>query len=751
MIINMDLFTELIIKEEHDLTYDENNLEFEYNVKVESEETEIVDELQCVVDDGEPTSCQKSMNTCEELCLICNSVFPSSYSLIKHNMSHLRVDIEHLTIEKYKCKRCTSLYINDDEENKHTCKDVQDQLKQHYEVVTNDVVDTVPDKQTAFSISQRPCNICGKMLTYKSWHGHMQSVHNEQSYTCDLCNKKFSAKKYIQNHILYVHKKKRFDKNVREKCKLCPSVFINRASNHHMSYGLIKHNLSHLRVDIEHLTIEKYKCNRCNALYINEDEENKHTCKDVQEQLKQHYQVGSNDLVDTVPDKQTAFSKSQRPCYICGKILTYKSWHGHMQNVHNELSYTCDLCNKKFSAKKYIQNHILYVHGKKRFGNNVTEKCKLCPSVFTNRASKHHMSYSLIKHNLSHLWVNIERLAIEKYKCNRCNALYINGDEENKHTCKDDLVNTVPNKKFSEKKYIRNHILSVHQKESFVKNVTEKCKLCPSVFPNRASMKHHMWYCHSDFVKCKICKSKMKKANLDTHMKRMHSNDGVTHKCRRCERVFKAAVYLNRHMKVSRCHQKRVDIEHLTIEKYKWNRCNALYINEDEGNKHTCKDVQDLLQNEVDTNDLVDSVPDKQTPFSKSPRPCNICGKMLMYKSWHGHMQNVHNEQSYTCDLCNKKFSAKKYIRNHILFFHQKKRFVKNVTEKCKLCPSIFPNRASMKNHMRYWHSVFAKCNILTFTVTGAWSPTSAQSSVTDITLVGPGTCEYWALAGSHD
>ena len=60
-------------------------------------------------------------------------------------------------------------------------------------------------------------------------------------------------------------------------------------------------------------------------------------------------------------------SNHPAPCPICGKVLS-RSYlvNRHIKDVHWEVPYdqweTCELCQKKFKHKRYLQQHLISVH-----------------------------------------------------------------------------------------------------------------------------------------------------------------------------------------------------------------------------------------------------------------------------------------------------------------------------------------------------------------------------------------------------
>ncbi|XP_028169334.1 GDNF-inducible zinc finger protein 1-like [Ostrinia furnacalis] len=209
----MVLPSEMVIKQEkEDLEHnpaDYLSPDFEVTVKVEVESSQIREyEVKTEFIGDENTEVFESEEVefdgveYEDLiqytrvtCAICNEEFCERYSLLRHNLKHLRLLIEPL-----------GTIIQKDNNNVP--------IKRKKSLVTKEL---------------HECKICGKIQTYKTWHSHMKEVHGTEEYECSVCSAVFKCARYARKHIYSIHMNKKFKgsrqiEGVEVKCTLCPAI-----------------------------------------------------------------------------------------------------------------------------------------------------------------------------------------------------------------------------------------------------------------------------------------------------------------------------------------------------------------------------------------------------------------------------------------------------------------------------------------------------------------------------------------------
>jgi len=183
----------------------------------------------------------------------------------------------------------------------------------------------------------------------------------EQHHACEYCNKTFSKKKNLNEHVK-IHSSEVFP------CNICGKEF-NVKSN------LRKHEKSHLES-------KDFQCVDCGKLYRSE------------RNLKEH--------VTIVHLKSNYIF----PCHLCDKEFNKKSiLNGHLKCHLGIKDFQCVDCGKMFRKKPSLQQHVAIAHlGQRAF------QCQECGKSFTRITS-------LKVHKLIHTNEN-------PHKCEFCNQGY---------------------------------------------------------------------------------------------------------------------------------------------------------------------------------------------------------------------------------------------------------------------------------------------------------------------------------------
>ena len=67
-------------------------------------------------------------------------------------------------------------------------------------------------------------------------------------------------------------------------------------------------------------------------------------------------------------------------CRICFKPLSKKSLKEHIQSVHSDIKFKCDICQKEFSLERNLKKHRKAVHYEKFQVN-----CDICSKAFDSK------------------------------------------------------------------------------------------------------------------------------------------------------------------------------------------------------------------------------------------------------------------------------------------------------------------------------------------------------------------------------
>ena len=235
---------------------------------------------------------------------------------------------------------------------------------------------------------------------------------------CDKCNKTFKNIYYVETHRLEFHKEDA------TKCKFCGYT------------GVTKNIIPHIK-DIH---LDLVNCEICNkeikSSYMNEHLKNVHitnenyeyACEEcallfkTEKTLKRHYKTAShksriqandtNIKIEDINDKlmnikindgKIVINKENKhkknrtyECHYenCEKI--YSSSTGlkrHIDNIHKNITYGCDKCDRKFGRNDQLLRHKREVHDEKPM-----KTCELCKKEMTERKYyESHLKNCLIK------------------------------------------------------------------------------------------------------------------------------------------------------------------------------------------------------------------------------------------------------------------------------------------------------------------------------------------------------------------
>ena len=177
-------------------------------------------------------------------------------------------------------------------------------------------VSTLPDSnlpaiQDSFSINANT----EQPMTLQTKENKLR-VHN-----CNQCEKSYSTKAILIEHIEKVHE------NVRHNCDQCGKSFSGKSS--------LRRHIRH-----EHENVQ-FKCEQCDRSFYDTSH------------LKSHI--------------KSAHDNIRYDCDKCGKSYTRKAdLKRHIKSVHENFRYNCENCDETFSWKTDLYKHIKSAHNKKQ-------------------------------------------------------------------------------------------------------------------------------------------------------------------------------------------------------------------------------------------------------------------------------------------------------------------------------------------------------------------------------------------------
>lgn len=232
----------------------------------------------------------------------------------------------------------------------------------------------------------------------------------------------------------------------------------------------------------------------------------------------------------------------------------------------DQLLFTCDICNERFSSKDernaHIENHFK------------TLKCEKCGGEFVgDRAYEYHLWRSSCSSNSSK----------EKFRCWLCSdqcfdtKRELSEHERNAHNC---IIDTTQikcglcNRLFAKLRYLRKHMVELHSNRNHF-----ECEVCGKQFNRKSNLVEHMLIHENKYLakcetcgksyrtpsalrlhvrmhtgekpyKCDLCEDKAYAYNTDLkrHKRYVHGIMGTAHPCSLCSKVYYEPKLLKYHM-----------------------------------------------------------------------------------------------------------------------------------------------------------------------------------------------------------
>ncbi|CAG9810752.1 unnamed protein product [Chironomus riparius] len=186
-------------------------------------------------------------------------------------------------------------------------------------------------------------------------------------------------------------------------------------------------------------------------------------------------------------------------CKMCMTIFKRKIDMIHHLKSHSEAKFECQRCGMKFKFEGYFIKHECIA-------------CELCNKTFFLKQQLR--NHQRIEHDIQ----------MEMYECDLCG-----------------------------KKLRYRHGVLYHMSKTHMKYLEDKygCDVCGKRFKLKESIRLHIKN-HESVIECKLCDKKVKRVNLNVHMKSVHATER-NFKCRICRTSFKTKECLKSHI---RTHEK---------------------------------------------------------------------------------------------------------------------------------------------------------------------------------------------------
>nr|CAI5867007.1 unnamed protein product [Callosobruchus analis] len=342
-------------------------------------------------------------------CIYCNKIFTTKQRLDDHIIKAHPDFIASVSSKVHECTQCTYKTTDNSHLKQHMVKhaDVADNHITNGCIYCNKtfkgtrslddhILRIHPDFIASVSSKVHECTEC----TYKTVFtgqlrrhmvNHSDLPGNHISNRCIHCNKIFTTKQRLDDHIIKSHPD--FMASVTSKVHGCTECSFITTNNSHMKHHIAKHpaiagNMTN-------------RCIHCNKTFT------------TKQKLDEH-------ILKTHPDFIASVSSKVHECTEC----TYKTTNNSHMKQHmvkhpdiagNHITTRCIHCNKTFTTKQRLDDHIIKTH--LDFIASVSSKVHNCTKCTYKTTSNSHLKRHMAKHSD----IAGNRITI---RCNYCNKTF---------------------------------------------------------------------------------------------------------------------------------------------------------------------------------------------------------------------------------------------------------------------------------------------------------------------------------------
>ncbi|XP_018336391.1 gastrula zinc finger protein xFG20-1-like isoform X1 [Agrilus planipennis] len=530
------------------------------------------------------------------------------------------------------------------------------------------------------SLSEFVCKICNETFKDRKLLAvHNKSKHGmDKPYNCLFCDRQFKRSADIYRHELIHLNQRSFT------CEIC-----------NQSYNTPSILSSHMIIKHADSSKWKYVCSHCNKKFPFKSNRDTHIRRHHTNATSSYtcYHCGESYtsrilLINHIRSKHTLKSQHTRKCQICASIfINQLKLENHMRKEHGLETgmlkkrmkrYSCEKCGRKYTTERVLRMHVPTCDGIKRHSNTMRQfrlkkdddsqpdsdiktentgmsldnnkslssqqdlkrkhkrtdlTCEIC-NVFVGPYKK------LAAHTLKDHGVDAKTL--KPYHCDECDAKFSSSTHLARHKLYH-AGNRTHMCSYCGKGFITKKDMITHEKlHSNTRDI--QCELCSKSFNTKTHLRTHKLVVHTDPSQwnhiCPYCGKRFPmKSNYDQHVRR-HTGE-KPFGCHLCDKRFSDKFVLQQHFNT-----------HSNIRAFKCTHCEKEYKNNRVLEIHLKK---------------VHGIGNAKIPVRVKKFFCEHCPKAFAAKDkLQRHMYSHTGERPFSCNICDKKFTDKWYVKQHL-------------------------------------------------------------------------------------
>ena len=258
-------------------------------------------------------------------------------------------------------------------------------------------------------------------------------------------------------------------------------------------------------------------------------------------------------------------------------------------------------------------------------------------------------------------------------------------------------------------------VISSSKVKDEVSEEIEQCPECEFESDDKNAFKTHIEFAHDGVnYYCHDCDFKTTvSSELDLHIDLEHNtiiqsehngqDDNSKHQCTHCGKVFRSAKILRNHeILIHLKKREKISCKQCTYQAYKQNTMDTHIQSVHNNLKYPCEMCGKLYQSSLSLRCHVMKIHEKSVVFE-----CDQCDyKATAKATLNFHISAKHDKAEYNCDLCDKKYAYKTRLKQHKRSVHEGNRY------SCDSCDFQAAYKCDVKTHKKIVHEgIRKKCD----------------------------------------